>query len=154
MLFRSPGDAGKAVASFSIHEVWMYLLILALSLVTLLLGFSGWFSGSRATGSWLLLGGVLAIDLVRSNTPWVMTYDYTLRYQTNPVVEFLRQKPHEGRAAAFVDPHRAFMLANTEAFSYLHNEWLEHHFQFNRIQSLDIIQMPRVPELDAAYLVA
>ncbi len=149
-----PGEAGTAVASFSIREVWLFVLTMTASLGALLIAFSGWFSGPRQQGAWLAIAAVLGLDMMRSNTPWVMTYDYTVRYQSNPVVEFLRQKPSEGRATAFLDPHRAYMLANNQVFGYLHNEWLEHHFQFNRIQSLDIIQMPRVPELDAAYLAA
>lgn len=148
------GEAGGLIAGFSIREVWIFAVVLVASVGAFVVAFSGWFSGVRANGAWMLLGGVLVVDMIRSNSPWVMTYDYQIRYQTNPVVDFLKQKPSDARVTAFIDPHRMYMLGNGQAFHYLHNEWLEHHFQFNRIQSLDIIQMPRVPEIDAAYLAA
>jgi hypothetical protein len=36
----------------------------------------------------------------------------------------------------------------------LYDEWLQRLFPYYNIQSLDIVQMPRTPELDAAYLAA
>jgi hypothetical protein len=149
--FTEEGTAAP-IAAFSIREVWIYVGVLAVSLGSLALAFSGWFSGANSGKAWMLLGSVLLVDMVRSNTPWVMTYDADIRYQTNPIVEKLRQKPWEGRVTAFLDPHRSFGLSYSRIFGYMHNEWLEHHFQYNRIQSLDIIQMPRIPELDTAYL--
>jgi hypothetical protein len=37
-------------------------------------------------------------------------------------------------------------------FSSVVEEWLQHHYQFYRIQSLDIVQMPRMPEMDASFM--
>lgn len=149
-----PGEGAAPIAAFSIREVRLFAGVMIVTLASLAVTFSGWFSGAQSRKAWMLLSGVLLVDMVRSNTPWVMTYDASIRYQTNPIVEKLRQAPWQGRATAFLDPHRSFGLSNNRIFSYMHNEWLEHVFQYNRIQSLDIIQMPRVPELDAAYLAA
>jgi len=66
----------------------------------------------------------------------------------------LKDKPWEQRVTAFLDPHRQGPLVGGDAalsWTYLQKEWLENQFQYFNIQSLDISQMPRVPELETAY---
>jgi hypothetical protein len=97
---------------------------------------------------------VLVVDLYRANTPWVKHYDWVTRYQSNPVLDLLKDKPWEQRVTAFLDPHRQGPLVGGDAalsWTYLQKEWLENQFQYFNIQSLDISQMPRVPELETAY---
>jgi hypothetical protein len=142
-----------ATAAFSIREVWLALAFLVASVAVVGGIVIGWFGG-RAQTVWWLLGGILVVDLYRANTPWVKHYDYVTRYQSNPVIDLLKDKPWDQRVTAFLDPRRAAPLVGGEAagsWVFLQKEWLEHHFQYFKIQSLDIDQMPRMPELEAAY---
>ncbi|MDH4373071.1 MAG: hypothetical protein QE510_06665 [Verrucomicrobiota bacterium] len=143
-----------ATAEFSIGEVWKALGFFALSLGLVAGMITGFFNGTRARIGWMLLGAVLVVDLYRANTPWVKHYDWVTRYQSNPVLDLLKDKPWEQRVTAFLDPHRQGPLVGGDAalsWTYLQKEWLENQFQYFNIQSLDISQMPRVPELETAY---
>jgi hypothetical protein len=143
-----------ATPEFSIGEVWKALGFFAVSLGLVAGMITGLFNGTRARIGWMLLGLVLATDLYRANTPWVKYYDWVTRYQSNPVLDLLKDKPWEQRVTAFLDPHRQGPLVGGEAalsWTFLQKEWLENQFQYFNIQSLDISQMPRVPELETAY---
>jgi hypothetical protein len=145
-----------ADAAFSIREVWQAVVFFGVSLAVVIGVVIGWFGG-RATVAWWFLGGILVVDLYRANTPWVKHYDYVTRYQSNPVIDLLKEKPWEQRVTAFLDPRRAAPLVGGEAagsWVFLQKEWLEHHFQYFKIQSLDIDQMSRTPELEEAYFAA
>lgn len=147
------GMSEPATASFSIREVWLALGFLVASVAVVGGIVIGWFD-RRAQAAWWLLGGILVVDLYRANTPWVKHYDYVTRYHSNPVIDLLKDKPWEQRVTAFLDPRRAAPLVGGEAagsWVFLQKEWLEHHFQYFKIQSLDIDQMPRMPELEEAY---
>ena len=143
-----------ATAEFSIGEAWKALGFFAISLALVGGMITGFFNGTRARIGWVLLGTVLVVDLYRANTPWVKYYDWVTRYQSNPVLDLLKDKPWEQRVTAFLDPHRQGPLVGGEStlsWTYLQKEWLENQFQYFNIQSLDISQMPRVPELETAY---
>ena len=143
-----------ATAEFSIGEAWKALGFFAISLALVGGMITGFFNGTRARIGWMLLGTVLVVDLYRANTPWVKYYDWVTRYQSNPVLDLLKDKPGEQRVTAFLDPHRQGPLVGGESalsWTYLQKEWLENQFQYFNIQSLDISQMPRVPELETAY---
>jgi hypothetical protein len=143
-----------ATAEFSIGEAWKALGFFAISLALVGGMITGFFNGTRARIGWMLLGTVLVVDLYRANTPWVKYYDWVTRYQSNPVLDLLKDKPWEQRVTAFLDPHRQGPLVGGEStlsWTYLQKEWLENQFQYFNIQSLDISQMPRVPELETAY---
>ena len=143
-----------ATAEFSIGEAWKALGFFTISLALVGGMITGFFNGTRARIGWMLLGTVLVVDLYRANTPWVKYYDWVTRYQSNPVLDLLKDKPWEQRVTAFLDPHRQGPLVGGEStlsWTYLQKEWLENQFQYFNIQSLDISQMPRVPELETAY---
>lgn len=144
----------KATASFSIHEVWYAAGFLFLAGGLVLATLLGLFVGNRARAGWIALALLLVVDLLRSNTPWVKHYDYVKRHELNPLMEKLRDRPWEHRVTAFLRPQREGLLVLSQDFSYLSKEWLENHFQFFHIQSLDIDQMPRTPELEAEYFSA
>jgi len=148
-----------AMASFSIGEVGWFIVFFAFAfgLVTLVL--SGVFSGRRAKWGAILLGVFLVVDLGRANQPWIITWDYQQKYASNPIIDLLRQEPCEHRVAVlprfFSDP--AFVqamglprqLAETENYfaqRVYGIEWAQHHFLYYNIQSLDLVQMPRMPE--------
>lgn len=153
------GQGEPASAASSIGEAWITVAFLAASVGVVALAVVGWFGGTRARAGWILLGAILVIDLLRANAPWVKHYDYQVRYQSNPVVDLLKERPWEHRVTAFVHPRLGggqlvYSPQEFPYFPYLHKEWLEHHFQYYNIQSLDIDQMPRTPEMEAAYLAA
>jgi hypothetical protein len=150
-----PPSLVPEIAKFSIGEAAWFVLFLALAVGIVLLILSGALSGKRATWAGLLLGTVLVADLVRANLPWIIYYDYQAKYTSNSVLDQLREKPYEHRVAARLAPMAGNHLVGgqkAELFKFIVEEWLQQQYQFYRIQSLDIIQMPRMPELDDTYL--
>ena len=94
------GAMAGDIAGFSIRQAGWFVvwLAFALSLLTLLL--SGCFDGRRARAGAILLGLLLVLDLGRANVPWIVTWNWEQKYATNPVIDFLREKPYEHRVAA------------------------------------------------------
>jgi hypothetical protein len=138
----------RKMATFSANQVGWFILFLTGGVAWMLAVMKGTFVGARAKWAGILLGLMLAIDLGRANLPWIIHWDYEKKYATNPILELLKEKPHEHRVAIL--PFRSppeFAL-----FEQLHRiEWAQHHFLYNNIQSLDVIQMPRVPADMAAF---
>jgi hypothetical protein len=172
LIFASSGDAfekylqevqfdaamAHAIAKFSVGQVGVFLVFFgaAVGLVTLVL--SGAFRGTRARWGGILLGALLVVDMGRADLPWIVTWNYAQKYASNPIVDILRQKPYEHRVAGLprwllqvfqVPPQ----LAEAEQyFRQLYGiEWTQHHFLYYNVQSLDLIQMPRMPEDLAAF---
>lgn len=96
------------------------------------------------------------------NRPWVVFVNWKVKYESNPVVDFLRERPYEHRVALFplqrfVDVRRLprELMPVVEQFSFFAQiygiEWTQHLFQFYNVQSLDIIQEARVAQDKAAY---
>jgi hypothetical protein len=162
----------QTIAQFSVNEVGLAVLFLVLSVLALLAIMTGWFAGRRAKWAGLVMGIVLAADLVRANAPYVVYYNYPHKYASNPVLDFLRQKPHEQRVVGIPMPleqHLVQLRAEHlqrdrsaewlnklgEQFSALHNvyriEWAQHHFHYYRIQSLDLVQESRAAADNLRY---
>jgi len=130
------------IAGFSIREVGLFIVFLALTLGLLILVMSGRFAGPRAKWGGILLGVLLVVDLSRANLPWIIYWNYKEKYATNPVIDFLRDKPYEHRVSIlpFRPPQQLALLGEVYRI-----EWAQHHFQYYNIQSLDIVQMSREP---------
>lgn len=143
------GQAGL-MAGFSLREVGWFVFFLALSCGLVVLAMSGYFGGRRAKLAAVLFGLLLVVDLGRANAPWIIYYDYVEKYASNPVIDFLKARPYEARVVA----PRFKLPDQFQALPALANEWLQHHYQFYNIQSLDVVQMPRVPEDMRAYQMA
>jgi hypothetical protein len=97
--------------------------------------------------------------LIPANQPWVVAVHWTEKYESSPVLEFLADRSYEHRVAIFpldrfVDVRK---LPREIAYTYsllaqLYTfEWTQHLFQFYNIQSLDIIQEPRVAADKASF---
>jgi len=135
-------EAVDGIASFSVHQAgWALLLfILGTSLVAVIL--AGKFTGARARWGVALIGLFLVVDLGRANLPWVVFWNYADKYASNPIIDLLRDRPYE---------HRVVLLpgqppANLGALNRIYKlEWLQQQFPFYNIQTLDVIEMPRVP---------
>jgi hypothetical protein len=140
-----------AIARFATGEVGLFVVFLGLSVGALFLVQSGFFAGDRAAWAAVLLGLILVVDLARANRPWIRYYDYRERYASNPVLDILKERPHEGRVALL-----PFRLGDEFARfqSIYHIEWLQHQFQYYNIQSIDVSQEPRMGADKAAYMQA
>jgi hypothetical protein len=153
-------DAATAhsLSRFSISQVGVFLLFFTAAVILITLVVSGYFRGKRGKWGVVCLGAFLIVDLARANTPWVVTWNYSQKYASNSIIDLLRERPYEHRVASlprwllqvFQVPQQ---LAETEQyFRQLYGiEWSQHVFLYYNIQSLDVIQMPRMPEDLAAY---
>jgi hypothetical protein len=138
-------DAGtaKQIAAFSIGQVGWFILFLALAAGLFALAVAGFFSGKRARLGGILLGALLVVDLGRADLPWIIHQDYVEKYASNPILDFLQKQPYE---------HRVADLRSETLFENLYrDEWVQHHFLYYNIQTLDVMQMPRVPADLAAF---
>ncbi len=146
--FSSPAEN---IAAFSIGQVGWFVLIFALAVALCILILAGVFSGKRARLGGILLGVLLVFDLGRANLPYIIHWDYAQKYEIgtlNPIVDFLRDKPYEHRVALL--PFRT--PDQFQVFDELYRiEWAQHHFPYYNIQSLDIVQMSRMPADLAAF---
>jgi hypothetical protein len=142
---------GKSIAAFSARQVGWFILFLGLGTWWFALVQSGRFSGAKATTAMILLLLVVAVDLGRANLPWIKYWDYKEKYATNPVIEELRKSPFEQRVAIlpFRPPPQLGLLNQMYQI-----EWAQHHFQYYNIHSLDVVQMPRMPEDLASFQMA
>ena len=151
MVENAVGDSSHAadVAKFSIHEVGIFVLVLAVSVGAVLALQSGMFRGPRAIWGGALLGVILFGDFARASAPWIQYYDYKTRYESNPVLDVLRDKPWEHRVT--MPP---FQL--NDQFSMFQNfyraEWVQHQLQYYNIQTLDVTQDPRPPVEKTSYI--
>ncbi len=147
-------NSAPAIAGFSIAQAGWFLLLFATAIALVTLTIAGCFAGPRARIGAVLLGAFLLFDLVRADLPYVIHWDYKLKYEVgalNPVEDFLRDKPYEHRVAGL--PFRA--PEGLELLDELYRiEWMQHHFPYYNIQCLDIIQMSRMPANLKAYIEA
>jgi hypothetical protein len=155
-------ESAKASAAFSIEQVGRTLLYLLPAIGLVVLAVSGYFRGAKAKLGGALLIGLLIADLLPADRPWVVFVNWKVKYETNPVIEFLRQRSYEQRVAIFpldrfVDVRRLprEMMPVMQQYSFFAQlygiEWTQHLFQLNNIQTLDIVQEPRVAQDKAAY---
>jgi len=139
------GAIGKEIAAFSIREAWIALGFLAAAMGVLFFTLTGNFAGARSGRFAVVVGIFLLADLGRAAQPYIVHVDYVHKYDLalkNPVIEFLKQRPHEQRVAVLPFP----MPEQFELLGQVYRiEWAQHHFPYHNIQSLDIIQMPRMP---------
>jgi hypothetical protein len=146
-------DSGMAgeVAAFSISQVIWFIFYFTAAVLLCTLVIAGVFAGKRAKLGGILLGALLLLDLGRANLPWLIHWDYAQKYEVgslNPVVNFLKDRPYENRVAAL--PFRS--PDQFQLFDQLYRiEWAQHLFPYYNIQSLDIIQMSRMPADLAAF---
>jgi len=137
------------IARFSVNEVGLFALFLLLSVGLVFLVMRGVFAGSRAHWGAIALGLLLTVDLVRASTPWIIYWNYSQKYASNPILDILRAKPYEGRVVAppGMASAQGMQLSDlTRRFAELYAiEWVQHHFQDYDIQSIDVSQDPRPP---------
>ena len=144
----SDGAMAQSIAAFSVRQVGWFVLFFLLGAAWLVLILSQGFAGPRRRWAGWWLGLLLVADLGRSSLPWIMYSNYPQRYAANDVLRFLREKPFEHRVAQlpFQTPPDLQLLNEVYAI-----EWIQHQFPYYDIQSLDIVQLPRMPKDMLAY---
>ncbi len=143
----APGDPNE-IAAFSIRQAGWFLLFFTLAIGLVVLIIAGIFSGKRAKLGGILLGVLLLVDLGRANLPWITHWNYPQKYATDPIIDFLRDKPYEHRVAEL--PFNA--PPQFAAFGGLYGiEWVQQLFPYYNIQSLDLVMRPRVGSDLALY---
>ena len=153
------GDTPQALAAFSIREVGWFVLFFFLAVALLVLVLSGWFAGKRAKLGGILLGLLLVVDMGRANQPWLIVWDYEMKYASNPIIDLLRERPYEHRVAQmprwllgvfqFDEKYREIERYFESIYG---TEWAQHMMLYYNVQSLDIVQMSRMPDDIMAYL--
>ncbi|HZM01826.1 MAG TPA: hypothetical protein VFC44_02285, partial [Candidatus Saccharimonadales bacterium] len=98
------------------------------------------------------LGAIMIVDLGRSDAPWIHYFDYKEKYSMNPMVDFLRHEPWEHRVVSRLSPMGPYDISGDNNLAALCHFWLENDFLYNDIESLEIDQWPRMPEMDRDYL--
>ncbi|MGA9779732.1 MAG: hypothetical protein ACLPRE_05865 [Limisphaerales bacterium] len=143
--FSDENMAGQ-IATFSVHQVGWFILFFAFATGLFALILSGAFAGRRGKWGGILLGTLLVLDLGRADLPWIVYWNYPQKYASNPIVDILRNQPYE---------HRVAILHSNSLFENLYGiEWSQQIFPYYNIQSLDVVQMSRLPEDLAAYQAA
>ncbi len=153
-------DMARQIVAFSLAQVVWFIALLAIALILLTLVIAGYFAGPRARLGGGLLGAFLLFDLGRADLPYICHWDYKQKYEIgtlNPVENYLRDKPYEHRVAILPFETQAQLRDYDYLFGGLglyRIEWAQQHFPYYNIQSLDIVQMSRMPENVKAYLEA
>jgi hypothetical protein len=149
-------DANLAatIAKFSLGEVGWSVLFLILSVLAVAIILSGALRGSRKTWAAIALGFLLVLDLCRANANWIIYYNYRDKLASEGVVDFLKEGAQERRVAMWLMPLRAAPLLTPQAAEMQNAmmDWLENHFKFYNIPSVNIAQWPRMPELEENFL--
>lgn len=139
--------AAREIAAFSVQQPGWFVLFFALGIGFMTFLISGAFNG-RAQWAAAILGLLVVVDLGRANQPWILWWNYPDKYNTNPVIDLLRDRPYEHRMAmlSFDVPPQLQLLQSVYKI-----EWSQHAFPFYNIQSVDIVQLPREPQDMAAF---
>jgi hypothetical protein len=145
---RFDAATAQAIANFSITQVGWFVVAFTVAVLLLLLVLSGTLNGKRAGWAGIALGLFLLLDFGRANTPWIVDWNYRDKYASNPIIDKLRTDANQHRVTVlpFLSGPQDELLDRV-----YHVEWAQHQFQRYDIQSLDIVQMSRVPEDLAAF---
>ena len=144
-------ELAPPMAAFCIHEIVLFLVFFAASAGVVIAILSGAWSGRRATWAWGFLGLIMILDLGHSDAPWVRYFDYKEKYSMNPVVELLRHEPWEHRVMSRFLPTGGYIPGDGNLGALCH-WWLENDYLANNIESLELDQAPRLPDLDRNYI--
>ena len=132
------------IHAFSVGEVGWFVVWSIIFSALALAAVWGWFRGPRSKIALAMLGVFIVSDLVRADYHWIVAYKYEDRFNTNVVVDTLKESPQLHRVVApalLTNPRQA-----SPYFQAICREWVQHHFQYFGIHALEIIQMPRTPK--------
>jgi serine/threonine protein kinase len=150
-------SATQTIASFSARQVGWFVLFFVLGVLLVVFILSGACTRVRSAWAGLLMGLLVVWDLGRADLPWIVYWNYHDKYASNPVIDLLRKKPYENRVSSLLAWFQGLQLpsellqAESLAEAIYRIEWTQHHFPYYDIQSLDVIQQPRMPQDLAAF---
>ena len=124
---------------FCISETGWYLFYLALSLGAILLILTRVLADKRKVLGWIIIIGVLTVDLWRSNTPWILHFDYVAKYAPNSILDTLKSDRSHSRVTA----PTYLTIEQAQILPAICNEWLQHQFLYYKIPCLDVSQLSR-----------
>jgi len=148
-----PQFMAKQIADFCLQRAGVFIGFLAAGVVALAVILNGAWTGSRSKWAWGALAALIICDLARADIPWIHYFDYVEKYQGNPVVKFLSDKPWEHRVIGKLEP-RGPGSGIQPGFGQLYFFWLQNDFPYHNIQALDFSQASHMPDLDRDYLKA
>jgi hypothetical protein len=143
----------QQIATFCLQRAGAFVVFLAAGIVTIAAILSGAWVGSNSKWAWGSVAGLIILDLVRADIPWIHYYDYKEKYELNSVSEFLLDKPWEHRVIGKLEP-RGPGSGIQPGFGQLYFFWLQNDFPYHNIQTLDFSQASHMPDLDRLYLKA
>lgn len=136
------------VADFSICQAGWFALFFFLSAGLLALIMRGFFSGKRAGAGAVALGLLLVVDLGLANQPWVVYWDYKYKYESNAIIDEIRDQPYEHRIA--MSPI-AWPPQLAVFYKLYKGEWIQQQLPYYNIQTFETVEMPRIPQDFAAF---
>jgi hypothetical protein len=145
-------EAATGMVLFLYEELAWFAVLLGLGLGLIWLVMKGVFAGNGAKWAWVFAGTLMFVDLAHSDFRWPEYYDVRERYMTDPVLDLLADKPWEHRVTSQAVHFAENVGIGQDARAFgLYFFQLQNQMPARNIQSLDVSQMPRVPELDKAY---
>jgi hypothetical protein len=166
--FAAPAGLAEETFAGGASELVWGLLFIALTSVVVWLIVVGMFRGKRAALAFMVLGGVLVVDLMRANMPWVVHYPYQERYASRPLYEVLSDHAYEHRVSTPLPliqaqiswglPRLQDQQTANAILGIVQNlvqiygvEWKQHQYPYFNIQTLDIVQEPRASLENTRY---
>jgi len=139
------------VATENIHMEYMAFIVVTMAFLLLIARILSGGINSRLA-AWLLVA-LVAMDLGRAASPWVVYYNHRARLQSAPLFLFLAEQTPAGRVCGTVPWRMSGDWGNAQ--QHLENvyrgEWMEHQFRRWNILTREYVQMPRMPEDLAAW---
>ena len=91
-------EYARQTAGFSVGQVGRTFIFLVPASGLMVLTLSGYFRGSRAKVGGALFVALLVADLLPIGQEWVVAVNWKQKYETNPVIEFLRKRTPQGES--------------------------------------------------------
>ena len=95
------GSDSKSIAQFSLKMLGVSVCMLFMAVTTMTLFMSGVCSRSVTWPTWALCGLVLVVDFSRAHSRYLVHENYVSKYEANPVVDVLKERPWENRVKLF-----------------------------------------------------
>lgn len=150
------GELARKIHKFSVFELLWSVAFFSIVWILGTLILSGVFYYKHRKALGIALGLLLVTDLGRADRFWIVYYDYKKKYTSNLVIDKLQENAFERRVALKFNPFGGKMLSDTSPRGAIfHNMaalWIQHHFPYYNIQSLDVIQMPRMKIEDKSFM--
>ena len=127
------------IATFSVRQVSFFVAFFAGAAVIVNLALRRVLP-SKAI---VIFGLFLLADFGFANFPWITMVNYEEQNATNPILSSLQDKPYEHRVALMPIENSGGPSALEQVYK---GDWRLHQFPFSNIQTLDIVQLSRMPE--------